>query len=123
MADSPREKTRVLTLDIKPRSREAIKPVELIQVTGHHELTLNARRAITVLWYNAHMQGVTEGQDYTIVALLLNFGPAMLANFGPPPAPQPRVAPIGSGDLAWTGEPKWNCLSSFVGSMSSGSAR
>jgi hypothetical protein len=66
MADSPQEKARVATLDIKPRSREAIKPVELIQVTGHHELTLNARRAITVLWYNAHMQGVTEGQDYTI---------------------------------------------------------
>src|ERR1700712_2558325 len=66
MVDSPQEKTRVLTLDIKPRSREAIKPVELIQVTGHHELTLNARRAITILWYNAHVQGVQEGRDYTI---------------------------------------------------------
>jgi hypothetical protein len=66
MAESPPEKTRVLTLDIKPRSREAIKPAELIQITGHHELTLNARRAITILWYNAHMQGVEEGRDYTI---------------------------------------------------------
>ena len=64
MTDS--EKTRVLTLDIKPRSREAIKPAELIQVSGHHELTLNARRAITILWYSAHTQGVTEGRDYTI---------------------------------------------------------
>jgi hypothetical protein len=60
------EKTTILTLAIKPRSREAIKPVELIQVSGHHELTLNARRAITVLWYTAHAQGVAEGRDYTI---------------------------------------------------------
>jgi hypothetical protein len=60
------EKARVLTLDIKPRNREAIKPAELIQVSGHHELTLNARRAITILWYSAHTQGVTEGRDYTI---------------------------------------------------------
>jgi hypothetical protein len=57
---------RVLTLDIRPRSREAIKPAELIQVSGHHELTLNARRAITILWHQAHMQGVEEGRDYTI---------------------------------------------------------
>src|SRR4051812_20611875 len=57
------------------------------------------------------------------LALLSNFGPAVLANFGPPPASQPRVAPIGSGDLAWTGEPKWICSNSFVGSMSLASAR
>jgi hypothetical protein len=60
------ENPRILTLDIKPRSREAVKPAELIQVSGHHELTLNARRAITILWHNAHFQGVTEGRDYTI---------------------------------------------------------
>jgi hypothetical protein len=66
MAESPQEKSRVLTLDIKPRNREAIKPAELIHVTGHHELTLNARRAITILWHNAHFQGVVEGRDYTI---------------------------------------------------------
>jgi hypothetical protein len=59
-------KNRVLTLDIRPRDREAIKPAELIQVSGHHELTLNARRAITILWHNAHRQGVQEGRDYTI---------------------------------------------------------
>lgn len=63
--DKP-ENPRVLTLDVKPRHREAIKPAELIQVSGHHELTLNARRAITILWYNAHHQGVAEGRDYTI---------------------------------------------------------
>jgi hypothetical protein len=57
---------RLRTLEIKPRNREAIKPAELIQVTGHQALTLNARRAITVLWYNAHQQGVEEGKDYSI---------------------------------------------------------
>jgi hypothetical protein len=35
-------------------------------VTGHHDLTLNARRAITILWYHAHAQGVAPGKDYTI---------------------------------------------------------
>jgi hypothetical protein len=59
-------KSRVLTLDIRSRDREAIKPAELIQVSGHHELTLNARRAITILWHHAHQQGVQEGRDYTI---------------------------------------------------------
>ena len=54
------------TLTTKSRNREAIKPAELIQVTGHHGLTLNARRAITILWYNAHMQGVEVGKDYSI---------------------------------------------------------
>ncbi|MCP1551697.1 MULTISPECIES: replication initiation protein [Methylorubrum] len=59
-------KAPVLSLDIRPRQTEAIKPAELIQVTGHHDLTLNARRAITILWHHAHMQGVEEGRDYSI---------------------------------------------------------
>src|SRR3954454_2794735 len=66
MDESGTDKARVLPLDIKPRRSEAIKPAELIHVSGHHELTLNARRAITILWHNAHLQGVTEGRDYTI---------------------------------------------------------
>lgn len=66
MSDAATEKAHVLTLEIKPRRNEAIKPAELIQVTGHHELTLNARRSITVLWYNAHLQGIEQGRDYTI---------------------------------------------------------
>lgn len=53
-------------IDIAPRRDDAIKPAELIQITGHQELTLNARRAITILWHNAHMQGVEEGRDYQI---------------------------------------------------------
>jgi hypothetical protein len=60
------ERPPVRTIDIRPRSRDAIKPAELIQVTGHHELTLNARRAITILWYNAHLQGIAEGRDYAV---------------------------------------------------------
>lgn len=66
MVGQGQDNSRVLTLDIKPRGREAVKPAELIQVSGHHELTLNARRAITILWHNAHYQGVAEGRDYTI---------------------------------------------------------
>jgi hypothetical protein len=60
------DSAQILTLQLTPRDREAIKPAELIQVTGHHELTLNARRAITILWHYAHMQGVREGRRYTI---------------------------------------------------------
>lgn len=58
------EELRVLSLT--PSRDEAIKPSELIQITGHQTLTLNARRAITILWHNAHQQGIREGKDYTI---------------------------------------------------------
>lgn len=58
--------TTLKVFDLKPRRDQAVKPAELIQITGHHSLTLNARRSITILWHNAHMQGVAEGKDYTI---------------------------------------------------------
>ena len=58
------DQNRVLSLT--PSRDEAIKPSELIQISGHQALTLNARRAITILWHNAHRQGVEEGRDYTI---------------------------------------------------------
>jgi hypothetical protein len=61
---SPHNPLRVL--DLRPRRDQAAKPAELIQITGHQGLTLNARRAITILWHNAHMQGVEEGRDYVI---------------------------------------------------------
>jgi hypothetical protein len=61
----PRHKD-LKVLDLKPRRDQATKPAELIQITGHQALTLNARRSITILWHNAHMQGVEEGKDYTI---------------------------------------------------------
>ncbi|OOY22480.1 hypothetical protein BMI91_19555 [Thioclava sediminum] len=54
------------TLEITPTQDEAIKPSELIQITGHQQLSLNARRAITLLWHTAHRQGIEEGKDYTI---------------------------------------------------------
>jgi len=51
---------------LKPSFDEAIKPSELIQITGHQELSLNARRAISVLWHSAHRQGIEQGKRYTI---------------------------------------------------------
>jgi hypothetical protein len=62
---SPSLQLELLTLDLKPRQYQASKPAELIQVRGHEELTLNARRMITVLWHQAHLQGIKEGKDYT----------------------------------------------------------
>jgi hypothetical protein len=59
-------KSRRLTFDVRPHGSEAIKPAELIQVSGHYELSLNARRAITILWGQAQRQGIEEGRDYTI---------------------------------------------------------
>ena len=61
------EQTKPLrVLDLRPRRDQAVKPAELIQITGHQALTLNARRSITILWHNAHLQGIEEGNDYTI---------------------------------------------------------
>jgi hypothetical protein len=54
------------TIKLQPRGREALKPTELIQVTGHQTLSLYARRAITILWHNAHQQGVAPGKEYSI---------------------------------------------------------
>lgn len=56
----------VRVLQIAPARDEAIKPSELIQISGHQILSLNARRAITILWHNAHMQGIEVGRDYSI---------------------------------------------------------
>jgi plasmid replication initiation protein len=64
MIPDPDKKPRVF--ELKPRRDQAVKPAELIQITGHQSLTLNARRAITLLWHNAHMQGVQPGRDYSI---------------------------------------------------------
>lgn len=58
--------TTLKVFNLKPRRDQAVKPAELIQITGHQALTLNARRSITILWHNAHMQGIEQGKDYTI---------------------------------------------------------
>lgn len=60
------QSTTLKVFNLKPRRDQAVKPAELIQITGHQALTLNARRSITILWHNAHMQGVAEGRDYSI---------------------------------------------------------
>lgn len=66
MSDTTAISVPLRVLDLKPRREQGVKPAELIQITGHQGLTLNARRAITILWHNAHLQGVEEGRDYTI---------------------------------------------------------
>lgn len=53
-------------IDLTPPSDEAMKPSELIRISGHEGLSLVARRAITILWHNAHKQGIEQGKDYTI---------------------------------------------------------
>lgn len=60
------EVSRKKVVEITPNYEEAIKPSELIQISGHQNLTLSARRAITILWHNAHRQGIKAGRDYVI---------------------------------------------------------
>lgn len=55
-----------LVVEQTPLPSEAKKPTELITIRGHEELTLMARRSITLLWHNAHVQGIQTGKDYTI---------------------------------------------------------
>lgn len=62
--NAPKLELRVL--DLKASRDHAKKPKELIQITGHENLSLTARRAVTVLWHVAHRQGIEEGKDYTI---------------------------------------------------------
>ena len=56
----------VTVLQLKPGEREALKPRELIQVRGHEDLSLYARRTLTLLWHEAHKQGIKDDRDYTI---------------------------------------------------------
>lgn len=66
--DSKPSKSRRIhrVLELVPSKDHASKPTELIQIRGHAALTLNARRAITILWHNAHRQGIEVGKDYVI---------------------------------------------------------
>lgn len=66
MSKEPENSTTYRVLELTPRRDTAVKPAELIQITGHQSLALNARRSITLLWHNAHLQGIEEGKDYTI---------------------------------------------------------
>ena len=53
----------------------------------------------------------------------IEFWPSSADGFWPTPGPSTYGRPSRSGGLAWTGEPKWICSSSFVGSMSLVSGR
>lgn len=66
MIDVAEKSPHPKVFELRPRRDQATKPAELIQITGHQSLTLNARRSITILWHNAHLQGVDEGKDYVI---------------------------------------------------------
>ena len=66
MTKDPKALTSFRVINLVPRSNQASKPAELIHITGHEQLSLIARRSITVLWHNAHRQGVEEGKRYTI---------------------------------------------------------
>lgn len=57
---------KIRVLELMPTELLASKPAELIQIRGHEDLSLSARRAITILWHNAHRQGVAEGKSYQI---------------------------------------------------------
>jgi hypothetical protein len=47
----------------------------------------------------------------------IEFWPSSADGFWPTPGPSTYGRPSRSGGLAWTGEPKWICSSSFVESM------
>lgn len=57
---------KIRVLELAPSEHTASKPAELIQIRGHDALSLTARRAITVLWHNAHRQGIEDGKTYQI---------------------------------------------------------
>ncbi|MBP7001610.1 hypothetical protein [Amaricoccus sp.] len=62
----PPKKPKIHVLTLAPAEQIASKPHELIQIRGHESLSLSARRAITILWHNAHRQGVAEGRTYRL---------------------------------------------------------
>lgn len=66
MTLAPKTPREYRVIELVPSTSHASKPTELIQIRGHESLSLNARRAITLLWHNAHRQGIEEGKDYTI---------------------------------------------------------
>lgn len=63
---SQKKPSPLRVLELVPSKEHAHKPSELIQLRGHSGLTLNARRTITLLWHNAHRQGIEPHKDYSI---------------------------------------------------------
>lgn len=62
------------TVDIEPSPTHARKPSELIKIRAHEGLSLVARRAITILWHNAHQQGIEPHKKYSIAISKLMSG-------------------------------------------------
>src|SRR4051794_26465896 len=61
--------------------------------------------------------GAVGGQrgDTALASSAIEFWSSSADGFWPPRSLNPTVAPTESGDLAWTGKPKWICSSNFVG--------
>jgi len=55
-----------LVINLTPTPDQAMKPAELIKMKADQQLSLVERRAVTVLWHNAHRQKIKKGKIYTI---------------------------------------------------------
>lgn len=55
-----------LVINLTPTNDRAMKPAELIKLKANQYLSLVERRAVTVLWHNAHRQKIKKGKTYTI---------------------------------------------------------
>ena len=72
-------------------------------------------------WFvcDVHANGVYCGRRVAKLygGSAIEFWPSSADGFWPTPGPSTYGRPSRSGGLAWTGEPKWICSSSFVESM------
>lgn len=55
-----------LVINLTPSEDQGYKPQELIKIRTDRDLKLYARRAITILWHNAHKIGLNRDGRYTI---------------------------------------------------------
>ncbi|MCF7728681.1 replication initiation protein [Sulfitobacter sp. M22] len=58
--------SRQLVINLKPSDYKSMKPAELIKARAQRDLSLYERRSITILWNNAHKQGIEKDRLYTI---------------------------------------------------------
>lgn len=67
--------------------------------------------------------GLDVHKDTVAVGSAIELWPSSADGFWPTSGPSTYGRPTVSGGQAWTGEPKWICSSSYVGSMNLVSAR
>ena len=72
---------------------------------------------------NAALPSLSPDDHEDIDGSAIEIWPSSADGFWPTPGPSTYGHPSVSGGLAWTGEPKWICSSSCVGSMNLVSAR